>query len=585
MNRKARRAARNDKRPEGSAQEQATESPSDVVQAQITLGKRLAQQGDFSGALAVIEEALRSEPNNVLLHMLRGRVLNSLWRPDEATLAFGHALQLSGRDASHPELVNARLGIVVAQLRSVYGDEKELLESRLRFERDLDRACAHYATASATELAGAAQALTAQTPFLLPFQGKDDRALMAKYGGLLQRLMSAALPQWCQARAMPRRAPGEKIRVGFASAYFKLHSVWKVPLSGWFRQLDRSKFEVFGYGLGAARDAVTEEAARVSDRMVVGPLSLPAWAKRIAQDDLHVLVYPEIGMDRSTVQLAALRLAPIQCNGLAHPSTTGLPTIDFALSGDRLDSPEGQEHYTEKLMRLPNFGAYYEPQRHEPAAVERDRKSFGLREGGVLYWASHQLATFLPQHDDLYARIAERVPESQMVFIETRSETANATFRQRMGRAFAARGLSFSSRCVIVPMMQPTEYAALTRLMDVGLDTIGWSGCNTSLETLACDVPVVTMPGSMTRARHASAFLAMMGVTETVAGSSDDYVEIAVRLGLDGAWRHAISERIASSKQRCYKDRECITALEGFLERCVAEAEREAAEPPSRQER
>ena len=89
MNRKARRAARNDKRPEGSAREQATESASDAVQAQIALGKRLAQQGDFSGALAVIEEALRSEPSNVLLHMLRGRVLNSLWRPDEATLAFG----------------------------------------------------------------------------------------------------------------------------------------------------------------------------------------------------------------------------------------------------------------------------------------------------------------------------------------------------------------------------------------------------------------------------------------------------------------------------------------------------------------
>jgi predicted O-linked N-acetylglucosamine transferase (SPINDLY family) len=119
--------------------------------------------------------------------------------------------------------------------------------------------------------------------------------------------------------------------------------------------------------------------------------------------------------------------------------------------------------------------------------------------------------------------------------------------------------------------LPPPEFAAVTRLMDVGLDTIGWSGCNTTLETLMYDVPVITFPGSRTRTRHAFAFLTMMGVTETIAESSDDLVEIAVRLGNDSMWRRAISEKIASTKARCYRDRECITAIEEFFERCVAE--------------
>jgi predicted O-linked N-acetylglucosamine transferase (SPINDLY family) len=111
--------------------------------------------------------------------------------------------------------------------------------------------------------------------------------------------------------------------------------------------------------------------------------------------------------------------------------------------------------------------------------------------------------------------------------------------------------------------------------MDVGLDTIGWSGCNTTLETLMVDVPVVTLPGSRTRTRHAFAFLTMMGVTETIAESSDDFVEIAVRLGSDSVWRRAVSDKIASTKGRCYRDRECIAALEEFFERCVAERARQ----------
>jgi protein O-GlcNAc transferase len=535
-----------------------------------SLARRLAQQGDFIGALAALDEALRAQPNDPILHTWRGRALNSLWRFDEATNAFGEALRIGSPDAANHELVNARLGLAVGRLRTVYRDETEMLASRRLFEQDLDRACAHYSTATAKELAGAAQALTAMPPFLLPFQGQDDRALMGKYGLLLHRLMGAALPQWSGPLAMPARAPGEKIRVGFASAYFKHHSIWKVPLSGWIRQLDRTKLEILGYSLGSTRDAVTEEAVRLCDRWVVGPMSLPAWAKRIAADKLHVLVYPEIGMDRSTYQLAALRLAPVQCDGLGHPSTTGLPTIDFALSGALLDPPEGQEQYTETLVRLPSFGAYYEPLRPVPD-TGRNRASFGLRESGVLYWVGHQAATFLPQHDDIYARIAERVPDSQMVFIETRGESAISAFRERMERAFLARGLSFSSRSVILPPLQPPEFAAVTRLMDVGLDTMGWSGCNTTLETLMYDVPVVTLPGNRTRTRHAFAFLTMMGVTETIAESSDDLVEIAVRLGKDSAWRRTISEKIASTKARCYRDRECISAIEEFFERSVAE--------------
>jgi predicted O-linked N-acetylglucosamine transferase (SPINDLY family) len=120
---------------------------------------------------------------------------------------------------------------------------------------------------------------------------------------------------------------------------------------------------------------------------------------------------------------------------------------------------------------------------------------------------------------------------------------------------------------VVLPVLEPPRFAAATRLMDVGLDTIGWSGCNTTLETLANDVPVVTLPGGCTRARFAFAFLSMMGVTETIAESVDDFVNIAVRLGQDAARRREVSEKVSAAKARCYRDRECIAALEAFFER------------------
>ena len=61
----------------------------------------------------------------------------------------------------------------------------------------------------------------------------------------------------------------------------------------------------------------------------------------------------------------------------------------------------------------------------------------------------------------------------------------------------------------------------------------------------------------------------MMGVTETIAASVEDYVSIAVRLAKDPAERQALRERMKANAHKVYRDRACIAALEDFLERAV----------------
>jgi NTP pyrophosphatase (non-canonical NTP hydrolase) len=58
----------------------------------------------------------------------------------------------------------------------------------------------------------------------------------------------------------------------------------------------------------------------------------------------------------------------------------------------------------------------------------------------------------------------------------------------------------------------------------------------------------------------------MMNVRETTAQTIDDYVSIAGLLGRDMGKRFEMSAKIAANKQRVYRNRECITALEDFLD-------------------
>src|SRR5689334_1246724 len=197
-------------------------------------------------------------------------------------------------------------------------------------------------------------------------------------------------------RLLPAAAPDEPVRLGIVSGFFRRHSNWKVPIAGWLRGLDRKRFRIFAYHTGVERDAETDVAAALCERFIQGPRPLAAWRDAILEDAPHVLLYPEIGMDTVTAQLAAQRLARTQCASWGHPITSGFPTIDFFLSSDLMEPPDGEAHYTETLIRLPNLSIAYVPPPARPVAL--DREALGLRADAVIFWCCQSLPKYLPQH-------------------------------------------------------------------------------------------------------------------------------------------------------------------------------------------
>jgi predicted O-linked N-acetylglucosamine transferase (SPINDLY family) len=122
---------------------------------------------------------------------------------------------------------------------------------------------------------------------------------------------------------------------------------------------------------------------------------------------------------------------------------------------------------------------------------------------------------------------------------------------------------------VFLQSMSMNAFAAASAQCDVMLDSVGWSGGNTTLEALAQDLPVITCEGELMRGRVSAGILRMMGMPEAIAGGVDDYVALAIRIGKDAAWRTALKTRIASDKHRLYRDRTSIAALEDFLDRAA----------------
>jgi protein O-GlcNAc transferase len=524
--------------------------------ARNNLGNTLRGLGRRTEAIAQYETALAIDPSSFMAHYNCGVALRGETRIAEARPHFAKALELK------PDFLEAELALCMAELPALYDDEAEITERRDAYANRLARLCADVKGAGVP--AALASAIGSHQPFYLPYQGRNDRELQTEYGSLVCRILATRYPM---PPALPEPpAPSEPVRLGIVSGFFRQHSNWKIPIKGWLKQLDRNRFHVSGYYTSGERDHETAVAEDLCDRFVQGPLSLGDWRRTILDDAPHMLIFPEIGMDQVAAQLAGQRLAATQCCSWGHPVTSGFPTIDYFLSSDLMEPEGAADHYSERLIRLPNLSIHYEPLDISPVRI--DRAELGLRACAVVYWCCQSLPKYLPQFDRVFARIAAEVPDCQFTFIEfAGGKGVTAMFQARLDRAFSAVGRDARDHCVFLPRLAQDRFVAAIGQSDVVLDSIGWSGCNSVLEGLVHNVPIVTLAGEMMRGRHTAAILEMMGIGETTARTVDEFVSIASSLGRSRQRRSELSAEIAIRKHRVYRDRECIVALEAFLDR------------------
>jgi predicted O-linked N-acetylglucosamine transferase (SPINDLY family) len=319
------------------------------------------------------------------------------------------------------------------------------------------------------------------------------------------------------------------------------------------------------FHLSAREDAATALARRSADRFEAGPRNLPDWARTIRDAKLDALLYPELGMSRPALALASLRLAPRQLAAWGHPETSGLSTVDAFVSAEALEPPDAEDHYRERLLRLPHLGVWLEPPAAEPATADLGR--LGIRQESPWFVCPGTPWKYDPVHDPVWVEIARRVPDSTLVFFEYERPALSVRLRRRLEARFAAAGLDAARQLRWIPWQSRPVFRELLRHATGYLDTLGFSGFNTLMWAVDAGLPCVALEGRFLRGRLGSGILRHLELHELVAGDVAAYVEIAVRLGIDPAYRSAVGARLRSAAPRAYADVGAIRALE----RCLVE--------------
>lgn len=514
-----------------------------MVEALTNLGGLERWAGRWEASEQAFRQAAAAAPGSATAQFNLALACQAQGRTDEARLA----LQRADALAPSPALAFRRATLVPP----IAGNRAEIDCTRARYAEELATLIDETPAGAITDpLKGCDW-----TNFYLAYHGADDRPLQE----LAARFFRKAAPSLSVDR-VGRRRPGaddRRIRIGFASAYFRDHTIGAL-LEGVIAALDRARFQVTLAQIGAG-DAVTRRLAGLADRFIPLAYDLDPARERLAEAKLDVLVYPEIGMDPATYFLAYSRLAPIQMVGWGHPVTTGLGTLDHFLSAQAFDRDDPAGDYTEAVAMLPRLLLNYRNPRLAAGSIDRDR--LGFPADRTVYYCPQSLFKLHPDFDAALAAILAGDPDAEICLLQGHRPHWNRLLKARFAHSLGAH----AARVRFIGNLSRTDFIAAFAHADVILDPPHFSGGKTSLEAFAMAAPVVTWPGRYLRGRLTAGFYRKMELTEAIADGAADFAARALALGRDGERRRAFSREIGARAGALFDDRASVRAFEALV--------------------
>ena len=361
----------------------------------------------------------------------------------------------------------------------------------------------------------------------------DLRRMYDAYDRLMRERIGTDAPL-----AAPSRRPG-RTRIGYVSADFREHVMGRL-LHDVIAAHDRDRYEVLLYSLlpPSLADAATDRFRALADRFVLLPARRDVDAARtIAADDCDVLVDLAGHTTFSRPGILAFKPARRIVTHLGSHGALGLSQVDFKLTDRHADVADAALYQIERPLAMASCVLPFRRARRSPAPA---RVEIGLAPGALVLGEFVTVQKLSPRCLALWRAILERVPAAVLLF-SPNAEADRAAFRRRL----AGFGIDPSRVTFVAHDAGEAASAARYELVDLVLDTLPYTGGDTTLAALDAGVPVVTLAGTRHAERMAASILLHAGLPELVAGSETEYVELAVALASDSERRARVAATVA----------------------------------------
>ena len=513
------------------------------------LGSLFNELEEHEKAKNYYEKAIQINPNYVNAHNNLGNIFKKLGEHKKAKDCYEKSIKIEpGNLTSHWLSMNI--------FPVIYKNIEEIDQYKKNFVKSIKKVNLLLETQSKYSKKQLVNAINSSTNFYLHYQGGDVLKLQQNYADLIEQITQNIYQEFH--KEITKNISSKNIKIGFVSSFFKNHTVCKL-FKNWALKLDKKYFTRFVYYVGNKFDHTTNQIKQNVDYFF-NHTDVDRLINQISKDNLDVLIYLDIGMKPIIQILSSLRLAPIQCNTWGHPVTSGFKNIDFYLSGELMEDQNSQRYYSEKLILLPNLGINYD----FPNLTNIKKPNILNKSNKTIFFNLQSLFKLLPQDDHIYLDILKKNSNCFFWFINKKN-SVTSIFKDRISKLFKKEGYDFERYSYFHPKCSQEEFLGLVEESDVILDSLNWSGGNTSLEAISLNKPIITYPTAFMRGRHTYGILKILDIQETIAISKKNYVEIAVKLASDNKFRKSIIDKIKKNKNKLFNDVEPLNSLEEVI--------------------
>ena len=539
-------------------------------------------QGDFAAAAASFEAALDRDPVHLAAHvdlaqarirqrryseaiplLLRGRTLAPAdeaiwWLLRGACLALGR-----DEDALMDFLAFEPRAPATARLRVSALSAARRLGDATREARAL--------AAALEQPFGPGEApLVGELLALLQYFDVAPAALLALYDryDALMRLEITALNE-PPLDVAPRRAGDPRMTVGYLSADFRGHVMGEL-LAPILTAHDRLHHRIMLFSLAPPghEDDTTARFRAAADAFVdLAALDDAAAARAVAAEGVDVLVDLMGHSAFARPGILARRPARRIVTHLGYHGGVGLASVDAKITDPVADRPDGAGALRERLLML---DVCVLPLRPYAAPLRRyDRATLGLAPDDVVIAAFVPAQKLSPRCLALWRAVLDRVPRARLLVSPPRADDRTALLRRLEGF-----GIDLA-RVAVVPYEMRHRHDRYA-VADLALDTVPYTGGDTTAAALAAGLPVVTLVGARHAERMSASVLMHAGLAELVTTTPEAYVALACRLALDPAFRRETQThvRAALSDPHLTDPRRYVRALERGYARVLADPPR-----------
>jgi len=340
------------------------------------------------------------------------------------------------------------------------------------------------------------------------------------------------------------RASQRKLKIGYISPDFHQHVVshFVEPI---LAHHNHQQFDIFCYYTNLKIDKITKHLQQYADhwRNCFGLLDEELVAQ-IRQDQIDILVDLSGHTYGKQLLILARKPAPLQMTYLGYPNTTGLTAIDYRITDSYAEPPGIAESLsTETLLRMPKSYFCYWPAKESPLV----NKLPASQKGYITFGSFNKFAKLSEEVLELWAQVLKAVPNAKLLI---KAKSLNDRPTQKALQAQLAK-LGIEAERLILVTYAPSTQAHLQTYyqVDIGLDSYPYNGATTTCEALWMGVPVVTLVGERHAARMGFSILSALGLTELIAHTPDEYVQICIKLANDINYLQKFRQKIRTQMQ------------------------------------